>query len=99
MWGPKCGVRNRMPTPEEIDWKVVSEVRASKRRTQVLKALQQQPMLNGELADNLGLSTAWVRQQVKWLIDNGLVEDLTEDKHNYKIYGITDKGEKIADHL
>lgn len=99
MWGPKCGVRNRMPTPEEIDWKVVSEVRASKRRTQVLKALQQQPMLNGELADNLGLSTAWVRQQVKWLIDNGLVEDLTEDKHNYKIYGITDEGEKIADHL
>jgi predicted ArsR family transcriptional regulator len=55
--------------------------------------------MNGELADELGISTKWAREQVKWLERRDLVEDLTEDKRNYKMYSATQEGEKIAEVL
>lgn len=88
-----------MAKSEEIDWRLVSSIRASQRRTQVLKALNDEPMMNGELANELDISTAWARRQVKWLKERGLVQDLTESKPNYKLYGVTDEGEKIAEEL
>jgi predicted transcriptional regulator len=84
---------------ENVDWELVSSVKASERRTQVLQSLDNQPMMNSELADELGLSTAWVRQQVKWLEERQLVEDLTETKHNYKLYGVTEEGKQIVEVL
>lgn len=88
-----------MPEFEQIDWTLVSSIRASDRRTQVLKALNEQPMMNGELADELEISTAWARRQVKWLEERNLVEDLTESKHNYKLYGVTERGTRIVEVL
>lgn len=84
---------------ENISWNLVSSVKASERRTQVLQALCDKPMMNGELADELDLSTPWVRQQVKWLEKHDLVEDLTADKPNYKLYAATDEGEQVAEVL
>lgn len=81
---------------EQIDWNLVSDIKASERRTQVLKALSEQPQMNGELADELDISTKWARRQVKWLMERSLVEDLTEDKRNYKLYRATEKGETIT---
>lgn len=88
-----------MPEFEQIDWQLVSSIRASSRRTQVLRALSEQPMMNGEIADELDISTAWARRQVKWLEERGLVQDLTESKHNYKLYGVTEDGERIVEVL
>lgn len=84
---------------EEVSWNLVSSVKASERRTQVLEALAEKPMMNGELAEQLDLSTPWVRRQVKWLEQHGLVEDLTSNKHNYKLYGATEEGEKVVEVL
>ena len=84
---------------KQIDWKLVSDVKASSRRTQVLQALCEKPRMNGELADELGLSTTWIRQQVRWLEERGLVQDLTEEKRNYKLYRATSKGEEIKEVL
>ena len=86
-----------MPDIDRIDWNLVSGVKASDRRTQVLKALAEKPRMNGELADNLDISTAWVRRQVKWLEQRDLVEDLTESKSNYKLYRITEAGEQVLE--
>jgi len=66
---------------------------------QVLKTLCDQPMMNGEMAEELGLSTGWVRRQVKWLQDHGLVQELTDSKPNYKLYGITEQGQQIVEVL
>jgi DNA-binding HxlR family transcriptional regulator len=84
---------------EDISWDMVSSIRASKRRTQVLRELDRNPKMNGELADELGISTPWVRRQVKWLEEHGLVKDLTKSKHNYKMYGVTEDGERILEVL
>ena len=89
-----------MPESEgcrDVNWELVSSIRASKRRTQVLRALAESPRMNGELADDLEISTPWVRRQVKWLEERGLVEDLTESKPNYKLYGVTEDGERILE--
>lgn len=82
---------------ENFNWDLVSSIRASKRRTQVLEALTEGPQMNGELADKLDVSTPWVRRQIKWLEERGLVEDLTESKPNYKIYAVTEDGERILE--
>lgn len=87
-----------MPEFEEIDWELVSDVKASQRRTQVLQALVRGPQMTGELSDELGLSTAWVRNQLKWLERHGLAEELT-GKANYHIYRMTEEGEQIAEEL
>ena len=84
---------------ENTDWDLVSSVKASKRRRQILEALQEQPRMNGELADELDLSTAYVRRNMNWLEGHELVEDLTESKANYKLYGITELGEEITEYL
>jgi len=99
--GHREGVRGVAMTESsgysETNWDIVSSIRASKRRTQVLKALAEKPRMNGELADDLDISTAWVRRQVKWLEERGLVKDLTESKPNYKLYGVTEDGEHILE--
>lgn len=79
----------------KFSWEIVSSIRASKRRTQVLEALADKPQMNGELADEFDISTPWVRRQVKWLEERGLVKDLTKSKANYKIYDVTKDGEQI----
>lgn len=84
---------------EKIDWIVVSNVKASERRTQVLQALCEKPLMNSELADELDVSTKWARSQVKWLEKRGLVEDLTEGENHYKLYRATEKGENIVEVL
>ena len=84
---------------ENVSWNLVSSVKASERRTQVLEALTEKPMMNGELAEELDLSTPWVRRQVKWLEEHDLVEDLTNNKPNYKLYAATEEGEKVVEVL
>lgn len=86
-------------TCEDVSWDVVSSVKASKRRLQVLHALAEKPMLNGEIADELDISTRWARRQVKWLEEHGLVENLTETKYNYKLYAATDAGQQVVEVL
>jgi predicted ArsR family transcriptional regulator len=78
---------------------MVSNVMASDRRTQVLKALNGNAKMNGDLADELGISTKWARRQVKWLEKRDLVEELTEEKRNYKLYRATDKGEQVLEEV
>jgi len=84
---------------ENVSWNLVSSVKASERKSQVLQALTEKPMMNGELAEELDLSTTWIRRQVKWLEKHDLVEDLTESKYNYKLYTATDEGEKVVEVL
>jgi len=78
---------------------LLSSVKASKRRTQILKTLQEQPKMNGEIADELDVSTEWIRRQMKWLEEHDLVKDLTEAKANYKLYRASEKGEEMVELL
>jgi predicted transcriptional regulator len=84
---------------ERLDWNLVSNIKASERRTQVLKILNENPRMNGEIADDLGVSTKWARRQVKWLEKRDLVEELTTHKRNYKLYRATEKGKQIVEVL
>lgn len=55
--------------------------------------------MNSELADELDVSTKWARRQVKWLEERRLVQDLTEEKRNYKLYRATEKGKQVVEVL
>jgi DNA-binding MarR family transcriptional regulator len=93
VWGRSV----KMADYKQLDWDLVSRIKASERRTQVLRALCEKPLMNSELADKLDVSTKWARSQVKWLEKRDLVEDLTEERINYKLYRATERGEKIVE--
>ena len=93
VWGREV----KMADYKQLDWDLVSRIKASERRTQVLRALCEKPLMNSELADKLDVSTKWARSQVKWLEKRDLVEDLTEERINYKLYRATERGEKIVE--
>jgi DNA-binding MarR family transcriptional regulator len=93
VWGR--GVK--MADYKQLDWDLVSRIKASERRTQVLRALCEKPLMNSELADKLDVSTKWARSQVKWLEKRGLVKEITEERINYKLYRATERGEKIVE--
>jgi DNA-binding MarR family transcriptional regulator len=95
VWGRSV----KMADYKQLDWDLVSRVKASERRTQVLRALCEKPLMNSELADKLDVSTKWARSQVKWLEKRELVEDLTEEKTNYKLFRATEKGENVVEVL
>ena len=99
MWvdGRVWGRSVKMADYKQLDWDLVSRIKASERRTQVLRALCEKPLMNSELADKLDVSTKWARSQVKWLEKRDLVEDLTEERINYKLYRATERGEKIVE--
>jgi len=81
-----------------IDWSLVSDVKASQAKSQVLKAINEQPQGNRDIADKLDLSRFWVRRNTKWLEEKELIEELT-GKPNYHIYRITEKGEGVVEYL
>lgn len=97
--GERGDIMSKNTVPENIDWNLVSSVKASKRREQILKTLQEQPKMNGEIADELDVSTEWIRRQMKWLEKHELVEDLTETKTNYKLYRASEKGKEMIELL
>jgi hypothetical protein len=61
VWGRSV----KMADYKQLDWDLVSRVKASERRTQVLKILCEKPRMNSELADELDVLTKWARRQVK----------------------------------
>ncbi len=92
---------------EEVPWDAVSYVKASWKREAVFKELARQPQMASDIVDNLDLS----RQEVSVFISHlkedtemggsqyDLVQCLTPDKVNYRIYGLTEIGEKVAEQV
>lgn len=81
----------------EVDWKAVSKIKASKRRTQILESLQEKPKMSGEIADEYDISTKWVTVNMKQLEELGAVTCVTPENHNYKVYRITEQGEQLME--
>lgn len=84
---------------EGVDWNAVASARSSKRRQQVLEALQEEPKYAKEIADTLDTSMKRVVEQIRWLKGNGLAKCLTPDRPHHRIYGLTQQGEAVAEEV
>jgi Mn-dependent DtxR family transcriptional regulator len=95
-----------MASSREVPWDAVAYVQSSQNRSDVLKILAEQPQTASDVAEQLPMSRQSVsvaighmREQSDMGEKYDIVECLTPDRANYRIYGLTDDGEKIAECL
>jgi DNA-binding transcriptional ArsR family regulator len=87
-------------TDEERDWSVLGYVDASTYRTDVLHSLAEGPATPKRLAETVGAEITHVSRALQELRDRDLVELLVpEARRKGRVYGATDKGERVATHL
>lgn len=80
------------------EWKELASIRHSVEGTRKQDILFAFPVDTrttvspSEIADQLDMSLSNVSRELRKLVDMGLVDDLTENKPNYKPYAVTEKG-------
>jgi len=85
---------------ETVDWDAVASIRSSKRRRQAVESLQDSPKYAKEIAEELDTANRnMMTDQLRWLRENGLARCLTPDRPHHRIYGLTEKGEAVAEEV
>lgn len=89
-----------MPADPDVPWDMVSEVRRSKRKSQIIKILKEEPACASEVAEELRLETGTVSNYFRELknTDPSLIECLTPDQPHHRLYGLTETGEIVYKH-
>ena len=78
-----------------MNWEEKAFIRSSNIRRQILKALLAEEAMPSELAKKLNISLPQISENLLQMEGKGLVQCLTPNKHNYRIYGLTKKGMAI----
>lgn len=79
-------------------WELVSFVKRSKIRSEVLKALIS-PKTATELKKELGVHRSAASRALLEMAKKGLVKCLTPNEKVYRIYQITEKGKEVTTYL
>lgn len=89
----------------EQEWRELASIWHSVRGTRKQDILEEFPdeeritISPSELTDRIDMSLSNVSRELQKLVELGLVEDIAEDKPNYKPYAITEKGLQIREML
>jgi len=96
----------KMQDIDNIPWEAVAYVKSSWKRTEVLKHLAQQPQAASEISSKIDLNTHTIsvaigqmREASKMGENHDIVRCLTPDRSNFRIYGLTEDGEKVVRQL
>jgi hypothetical protein len=91
---------------EPETFEILAWVKASERRTDILLSLEDSPKNTSDFATEWGVSPEAVRYHLKHLRQGGpehshsaLVQDLTPNRDQYKLYGLTESGAEIVERL
>lgn len=93
-------------TQKEL-WSAVAYVNASQNRTTVLKHLESKPQAATDIASKTPLGRQVVSVTIGHMREESdmgdgeynIVQCLTPDRPNYRIYGLTELGEQVAEQL
>lgn len=82
------------------EWDEIGFVISSQYRVTVLQRLAQGPATPSQIATDSGLAIAHISRALGRLRQRDLVELLvSEDRKKGRVYGITDRGEQIWNHI
>jgi predicted ArsR family transcriptional regulator len=91
---------------ETDKYELLAWVKSSERRVEILTELEDSPKNTRDFSDDWGVSTEAVRYHLKQLREGGpegqypaLVKDLTPNRRQYTLYGLTESGVEIVDYL
>lgn len=96
----------KMQDIDNIPWEAVAYVKSSAKRTHILKHLAQQPQAATELANKVDLNRHTIsvaigqmREDSEMGENHDIVRCLTPDRSNFRIYGLTEDGERVVRQL
>jgi len=78
-----------------MSWDEFGFVSASKYRKKIVKTLNKGPKTPKQIADDINLRMTHVSRALKELTQTGIAICLTPKRNKGKIYGLTEKGQKI----
>lgn len=84
----------------EVDWDKVGYVISSKYRIAVLEVLESGPTTPTGIAEETDLGITHISRALGRLYDRDVIELVVpEDKKKGRLYALTEKGERVANHL
>lgn len=85
---------------QEADWDTVSHVTASKYRQAVVESLVGGPATPSGIAEKTGFGIAHISRSLQDLREENVTELLvSEDRRKGRYYGLTERGEQVADRV
>lgn len=96
--GPKFRL---MSVDHSVPWDLVSEVKRSRRKGQIIRLLHEEPACASELSDKIGIQTGSVSNLFRELknTEPPLIQCLTPDQPHHRLYGLTETGDLIFEHI
>jgi len=90
-----------MAADPDVPWDLVSRVRRSERKTEIIKLLRVEPASASELAEKMDIETATVSNHFYKLktMNPPLVVCITPDQPHHRLYGLTEYAEEIVNHI
>ena len=78
-----------------MNWEEKAFIKSSKIRQQILKALLSEEAMPSDLSKKLHISLPQISENILLLEKKGFVTCLTPNRHNYRLYGISEKGKSL----
>lgn len=90
-----------MSADPDIPWDLVSIVRRSDSRSQIVNYLGREPFSASELAEMMDIETGTASNYIRDLknMDPPLAECITPDQPHHRLYALTEIGEIVREHL
>lgn len=90
-----------MPADPDIPWNLVSLVRRSGARSQIILLLGEEPLSASSVANEISLERKTVSNYYRELknTEPPLIKCVTPDQPHHRIYDLTETGEVVREHL
>lgn len=90
-----------MPVDPNIPWDLVSQVRRSDRKSQIVRRLSEDPASASELAEEMDVTTDSASNYLRDLrrMDPPVVECITPNQPHHRLYTLTEEGLEIVEHV
>lgn len=90
-----------MSVDHNVPWALVSKVRRSRWKTQIIKRLEKEPASASELAEEMGIQRKSTSNYFRDLknTEPPLIQCLTPEQPHHRLYALTETGDVVVDHI
>lgn len=90
-----------MPADPDVPWDLVAQVRRSDRKSYIVKRLAKDPASASELGKEMGIQTNSASNYLYDLkkMNPPVVICITPDQPHHRLYGLTEEGDRVVDHI
>ncbi|MEA5388329.1 hypothetical protein VB779_15655 [Haloarculaceae archaeon H-GB11] len=90
-----------MTADPDVPWGLVSEVRRSRRKTQIIEILSEEPAAATDVASEIRLETKTVSNYFLELktTEPPLIKCLTPEQPHHRLYCLTETGDVVSNHI